>query len=306
MSQVSQTDIRDRAAFGIGLRLLSGVLFSAMVVCIKATSGAVPLGEIVFFRSFFALIPLVIFLWIRGEFPGGLRTRRPLGHLFLSGLGAMAMFTSFASIARLSAAEASLVGYLHPPLTVLGAALFLSERLTLWRIGGVLLGLAGVFVLVLPELGGGETDARRIAGYGLGILTAALTAAALVMVRNLNATENPGAIAFYFIVASMTGGLLTLPAPGGWVVPEVDILVLLVMSGLFGGMAHIAMNLAFRFAEASRLAPFEYIALIWLVLADLMIFKLPISISFVFALPLVLGGAALAAMEGRQRKRPDA
>lgn len=300
MTGVPRTDALDRAALGIGLRLLSGLLFSAMVVCVKATSGAVPLGEIVFFRSFFALIPLVIFLWFRREFPGGLKTRRPLGHLFRSAFGAIAMFASFASIARLSAAEASLVGYLYPPLTVLAAVLFLGERLTPWRIGGVLLGLAGVVVLVLPELGGGEMDVRRIAGYGYGVLMAVFTAGALVMVRSLNNSESPGAIAFYFVVASMAGGLLTLP--GGWVVPEVETFALLVLSGLFGGMAHIAMTLAFRFAEASRLAPFEYVALIWLVLADLMLFKLPISISFVFALPLVLGGVALAAMEGRQRR----
>ncbi|MCR9127743.1 MAG: metallo-mystery pair system four-Cys motif protein [Rhodobacteraceae bacterium] len=72
-----------------------------MVVCIKAVSLDVPLGQVVFFRSFFALIPLVIFLWLRREFPEGLKTKRPLGHLARSGFGALAMFASFASIARL-------------------------------------------------------------------------------------------------------------------------------------------------------------------------------------------------------------
>lgn len=54
--------ISENQTLGIGLRVLSGFLFAAMSICIKATSGQVPVGQIVFFRSAFALIPLVIFL----------------------------------------------------------------------------------------------------------------------------------------------------------------------------------------------------------------------------------------------------
>lgn len=97
----------------------------------------------------------------------------------------------------------------------------------------------------------------------------------------------------------MIGGLLTLP--WGWAAPDTPTLILLILAGLFGGFAHIAMTLSFRYAEASYLAPFEYIALGWPILADLLIFNLPLSTSFLFALPLVLAGAALAAAE---RRRP--
>lgn len=284
-----------RPTFGITLRILSGFLFAAMVVCVKLVSDIVPLGEIIFFRSFFALIPLLILLWLRRELPSGLRTRHPWGHVLRSSLGAAAMFASFASIARLPLAEATLIGHLSPILTALAAALLLSERLTVWRMGGTALGLLGVLVLVGPELTGGETDVRRLAGYGYGLLTAVLTAFALIMVRSLNRTESPGAIAFWFVVVSMLGGLATLP--WGWAIPGGNTLAFLVLAGLFGGSAHIAMTLAFRYTEASRLAPFEYIALVWPVLADLVIFQLPLASSFILALPLVLGGAALAAME---------
>lgn len=290
----------DNPSLGITLRLLSGFLFASMVVCVKEVSDAVPLGEIVFFRSFFALIPLVVFLWLRSEFPQGLRTRRPVGHLLRSGCGAAAMFASFASIARLPVAEASLIAHLTPVFTALAGAAILSERLTVWRIGGIGLGVMGVAALVWPELGGTTADMRQIAGYGFGLLMAILTSLALIMVRSLNRTESPGAIAFYFVVVSMLGGILTLPF--GWVLPEGKMLVFLVLAGLFGGAAHIAMTLAFRFAEASRLAPFEYVALIWPVLADLLIFHLPLAPSFLWALPLVLGGAAMAALE---RRRPQ-
>lgn len=288
----------DNPKLGICLRILSGVLFTGMVICVKAASEATPLGEIVFFRSFFALIPLVIFLMMRREFPSGLRTKRPLGHLVRSFFGAAAMFASFATVALLPLAEAVLLAQLAPVLTAIIAVLVLSERLTKWRVMGLAFGLAGVLVLVWPDIGTGEVDARRLLGISLGLLTALLTAFALIMVRNLTRTESPGAIAFYFVVASMTGGLLTLP--WGWVLPDAQTFTLLALAGLFGGFAHIAMTLSFSYAEASRLAPFEYIALLWPVLADLLIFRLPLATSFLLALPLVLLGAGIAAFEKKR------
>lgn len=291
----------ERPALGIGLRILSGLLFAAMAIFVKALSGHVPLGQIVFFRSAFALIPLVAFLSLRGEFPGGLATKRPFGHLVRSGFGAAAMFASFASIARLPLAEATLISYLSPAFTGLAGVVLLSERLTVWRVGGVLLGLCGVLALVWPEIGNGTADAERIWGYAFGLLMGLLTACALIMVRSLSRSESPGAIAFYFVVASMLGGVATLPF--GWVMPDARGLLLLVLAGLFGGLAHIAMTLAFRHAEASRLAPFEYLAIVWPVLADLVIFRAPLSTAFLIALPLVLAGAAMAAMEGRRKDR---
>ncbi|WP_415404666.1 DMT family transporter [Tateyamaria sp. SN3-11] len=294
---------QDNPTLGISLRILSGVLFTGMVICVKALSEAAPLGQIVFFRSLFALIPLVIFLMVRHEFPSGLRTTRPVGHLVRSFFGTAAMFASFASVALLPLAEAVLLAQLAPVLTAITAVVVLSERLTKWRVMGLAFGLAGVVVLVWPDIGGGTADARRLLGIGLGLLTALLTAFALIMVRSLTRTESPGAIAFYFVVASMTGGILTLP--WGWAFPDAQTLALLVLAGLFGGFAHIAMTLSFSFTQASRLAPFEYVALLWPVLADLLIFKLPLGTSFLFAVPLVLMGAVIAALEKRPKvKQP--
>lgn len=285
----------DRPGLGIGLRILSGVLMAGMFVCVKAVSADVPLGEIVFFRSAFALIPLIVFLWIRREFPRGLATKRPLGHLLRACCGALALFASFAAIARLNVAEAILIAQLSPILMAMAAVGLLGERLTFWRVGGLVLGFAGVVVMVWPEIGGEGATETRLVGLLLALISACLSALALIMVRSLNRTESPGAIALYFVLASMLGALATLPfgwvAPGGWA------LLLLIGAGLFGGFAHIAMTLAFRYAEATRLAPFEYAALLWPILADLLIFKLSFATSFLFALPLILLGAAIAAAE---------
>lgn len=288
----------DQPSLGIGLRILSGVLMGGMFVSVKAVGGEVPLGEIVFFRSFFALIPLVIFLWIRNEFPHGLYTKRPLDHFMRASFGALALFGSFAAVARLNLAEAILISQLSPILMAIAAVFLLSEKLTVWRIGGLVLGFVGVIVLVWPELDTGlGNGGSRLSGYAIGIVAAVLSALALIMVRSLNSTESPGAIAIYFVLASIVCALLTLP--WGWTMPSGKILLLLIVSGLFGGFGHIAMTMAFRYTEASRLAPYEYIALLWPLLADVFLFRLPLSTSFLVATPLVLAGVAIAAIEGR-------
>lgn len=290
----------ENATIGIALRVLSGFLFAGMSICIKTISTEVPVGQIVFFRSAFALIPLVLFLWIRGEFPRGLVTKRPLDHLLRSSLGAAAMFASFASIARLPLAEATLLSYLSPAFTSIAGVLLLSERITVWRVGGVALGLVGVLALVWPEIGQVDLNGERLSGYVFGLLMGVLTAFALIMVRSLSRTENPGAIAFYFVIASMLGGIAT--APFGWVMPNASGLMILILAGLFGGFAHIAMTLAFRHAEASLLAPFEYLAIVWPISADMLLFDAILSPALLAALPLVLAGAGLAAVEGQRQR----
>ena len=285
----------DRPSLGISLRILAGLLSAGMFICVTAAGPDVPLGEVVFFRSFFAVIPLTLFLWVRGEFPHGLATQRPFQHLLRSSFGAIALFTSFAALTYLTLAEALLIAQLSPMLMAVFAVLILSERLTIWRIAGIGVGFIGVIVLVWPELSNGSSESTRLWGGGLALVSAVLSALALIMVRSLNKTESPGAIAMYFVIASMIGALCTLP--WGWVVPDVPTTAMLIGAGLFGGFGHIALTLSFRYAEASRLAPFEYLALFWPILADLFIFRLSLSMSFLLAAPLILAGAAITAGE---------
>ena len=293
-------NLQDRPGLGILLRILSGLLFTGMLVCIKAVSDEVPVGQSVFFRSLFALLPIVIFLVIRREFPGGLATRRPLGHALRSGLGAAAMFASFAAVALLPVAEATLLAQLTPVFMAVGGVLLLGEKFSFFRAGAIVLALAGMAVLVLPGLNA-SSESGQMTGYALGALSALLTAGALLTVRRISRTETAASIAFYFILVSALAGLATLPL--GWAALDPKAFGLLVLSGLFGGAAHIAMTLALRYAEASRLAPFEYIALIWPVAADWVLFGIPVSSSFLLALPLMLSGVALAALEGRRFKQ---
>ena len=279
-------------AFGVTLRILSTLAFALMGVCVKALGDTVPLGQIVFFRSAIALLPLAAYLWWCGDWPGGLRTSRPLGHIGRCLLGAAAMFTSFATIRLLPLAEATMLSYLAPVMLAVLAWALLKERLTGRRIAGVVLGLAGGAAFCLPAFAGVLPDAGGL-GVFLGILTAMLTAGALIQVRRLTLLgEGAGAIAFWFAVVSALCGLAT--APWGWSWPGTAGMILLIATGLAGGLAHILMTLSFRHADASALAPFEYLSVLWAAALGFVFFSEVPGLAFALAGPLVLIGAIIA------------
>lgn len=165
---------------GTALRILSGLLFTAMAALVKAIGDSASLGQIVFFRSAVAMVPLVIFLWLRNEFPQGLATRRLFGHLARCAMGGAAMFTSFAAVQLLPIAEATTLFYLSPVMLVALASLMLSERPSLRRWSGLGLGVAGAVMLTAPQFG---PQSPEFFGIALGLLTAALTAGALLKLR---------------------------------------------------------------------------------------------------------------------------
>ncbi|ETX26896.1 DMT family transporter [Roseivivax isoporae] len=287
---------------GITLRIGSTLAFAVMVTCIKGLGNEVPLGQVIFFRSAVALVPLALFLWWTGDWPGGLATHRPFGHIARCLMGATAMFTSFATIRLLPLAEATMLSYLAPVLlAVLGWAL-LGERLGLKRIGGVVLGIAGGTAYCLPAMTGGLTTGAT-PGVAMGLLTAVLTAGALIQVRRLTlAGERAGAIAFWFAVVSAVAGLLTLPL--GWMAPDPGQLALLLGAGLAGGVAHILMTLSFRHAEAAALAPFEYLSVLWAAAAGALFFAELPGGAFLIAAPLILAGAMIATPARRRAAVP--
>lgn len=279
-------------ALGVTLRILSTLAFALMSVCVKALGDTVPLGQIVFFRSAIALVPLAAYLWWRSDWPGGLRTSRPFGHIGRCLMGAAAMFTSFATIRLLPLAEATMLSYLAPVMLAVLAWALLKERLTARRIAGVALGLAGAAAFCLPAFAGALPDTGGL-GVFLGILTAMLTAGALIQVRRLTLLgEGAGAIAFWFAVVSALCGLATLP--WGWIWPGMAGTMLLIATGFAGGLAHILMTLSFRHADASALAPFEYLSVLWAVALGFVFFAEVPGLAFLLAGPLVLLGAIIA------------
>ncbi|RNF35677.1 DMT family transporter [Paracoccus methylarcula] len=279
---------------GIVLKCCSVTVFTIMAAIVKTTSEGglgVPPGQQVFFRSFFA-IP-VIFAWLlwRGELSVGLRTFRPMGHFYRGIIGTAAMGFMFWALALLPFPEVIAIGYAAPLLVVIFAAMFLGENVRLFRLSMVALGLSGVLIVLSPQLGlsGTMPDPRHSLGAVVALAGAGCAALAQIFVRKLVQEERTSAIVFWFSFTSSVLGLLTLPF--GWVLPDAQTAALLVASGLLGGLGQIFLTSAYRFGEASLIAPFEYVSMILSIAFGWFLFG-------EIATPVMLGGASLVIIAG--------
>jgi len=285
---------------GISLRIGATAFFTLMVIFIKWLADTVPVGQVVFYRSAFALIPLVLYLVLTREFPSGLRTKRPGSHVARCLLSCLAMFASFASLKFLPLSHASIIGYLAPVLAVALAAVLLREAVSGARWFGVLFGLIGVLILVLPSATAAELDEDYLIGVGLALAMAIFTAGAKIQIRSLALTENAGAIAFYFALTCTVAGLGTIGF--GWITPTWEQFGLLVCTGLAGGIAHILMTLSYQQSEVSKLAAFEYLSLVFAVLADALFFDILPEPVFYLSAALIIGATLIVALKDTRRK----
>ncbi|MCA1939674.1 MAG: DMT family transporter [Caenispirillum bisanense] len=276
---------------GIALRLAATGLFAVMSLCVRLASVEAPVGQIVFYRSAYALLPIMAYLAWRKQLPSGLKTRRFGGHVKRSLLGCAAMVFSFTSLAHLPLALAVALGFLAPLLVVPAAVLWLRERPGIIVIGAACVGFIGVALMLVPAFEGPSLNRDTLIGVIAGLAMALTTAAAKVQIKVLTATEPAGAIAFYFAVVCALAGLATWPF--GWVSPSGTSLIYLIGAGFAGGFAHIAMTEALARAPASTLAPFEYTAMVWALAFDTLIFdQLPAPISLLGALAILAAAAA--------------
>lgn len=279
---------------GVALKLGSVVVFITMSALIKAA--AVPAGQAVFFRSFFAIPVIVAWLALRGKLASGFAVTNPWGHALRGALGTTAMGLGFAGLLFLPLPDATALGYAAPLLTVVFAAWILGERVRLFRYSMVGLGLCGVLIVLWPNLGqsAGQSawqGAGQMAAMGAALVLAGAVFSALaqITIRRLVQTERTPAIVFYFSLTSTILGALTLPF--GWVWPTPAQAVLLVAAGLLGGLGQILLTSSYRWADASLVAPFEYASIL---------FALGLGY-FVFAeVPsaAMLSGAALVVLAG--------
>ena len=288
---------------GILLKCFSVLVFTVMAAIVKATSDGglgVPPGQQVFFRSFFAIPVILLWLIWRGELRTGLRTNRPMEHFYRGIAGTCAMALNFWALALLPFPEAIAIGYAAPLLVVIFAAMFLGEDVRLFRLSMVALGLTGVLIVLSPQIGFGDAapDFRHSLGAVVALGGAACAAMAQVFVRKMVQVEQTSAIVFWFSATSAVLGLLTLPF--GWLMPDAMTLALLIATGLLGGIGQILLTSAYRYGEASLIAPFEYVSMILSVAIGWFLFAEA-------ATPVMLAGASLVILAGiliiwRERK----
>ncbi|CUX43885.1 conserved membrane hypothetical protein [Agrobacterium deltaense Zutra 3/1] len=293
---------------GILLKLTAMLAFTVMSACVKGLNGAIPVGEVVFCRGFFALIPLCLWFIASSE-RITVPAAKNIGNLLAgSSAGLGGMFFGFLALAYLPLVNVTVLSYTTPLFTIILAALLLREKVRIYRWSAVLTGFIGVFITLSPNLvfdaASGPTQIDGVAMIGTALaLTGALCAAfSSIAVRHLNSIEKPSRIVLIYTLTGVVAGLATLGF--GWKMPDFHQFLLLAGGGLAGGIGQIAMTLSLRHAQASLLAPFDYTTMIWAIaLGYLFMAEVPTGATIIGALTVIAAGLFAMWRENRLAKQ---
>jgi drug/metabolite transporter (DMT)-like permease len=270
--------VQSRALTGILLKVLSTMAFTCMSTLVRVAGKEVPVGQVVFFRSFFALVPLFIMLAYRNEIMDAFRVTSVTSHIKRGILGAAGMFSGFVGLTLLPLADSTAISYAAPLMVVPLAAFILGEKVRVYRWSAVGIGFFGVVVILWPHLDvhGARAESQSVgAMFALG--GAVCAAFATIQVRKLVSTETTAAIVFTFMMLCAILALLTWPLGyvlpiGIWIVPGFWQAVILVAVGVFGGLGQILLTMSYRHADTSLIAPFEYFSMIWAIVIGYLVF----------------------------------
>jgi len=239
---------------GIGFALVAFALFSSVDATIKWLSAGYPVHQMLFFNAAFSLIPVAL-MTARAGGLNQLRTSRLGLHLLRGCCGMTAALAAFTAFSRMPLADAYAFIFATPLLITVLSVPLLGEIVRWRRWSAVLVGFAGVLIMLQP--GSGSLDFAA----GAALLAAAASALSIVLVRKLSATETTASIAFYTsaVVIVVTGCAL----PFGFVPPTPGDLGLMALAGIAGGTAVMLLVAGYRRAQAAVVAPFQYSQMLW-------------------------------------------
>ena len=231
-----------------------GMSFAVMNGLIKWLGHRYDVPTIFLWRSgaaFLIIIPLLFFSGGIGE----LRTGRLLGHSLRGAFGIAGTLCFFWTMTQLPLGTAVTLAYAWP-VVMLGIAVWALGESPSWMDAVLaLLGFCGVVLIC------GFAWNASGPGMAAGLASAVLFACAYASMKSIANTEHPNSISFYFHVwCTLAGLVLTLP---NWSWPARSDVPVLLAAGVFGGLAQCLIASAFRRANATQLASYDYATVIW-------------------------------------------
>ncbi|MFN3662130.1 DMT family transporter [Yoonia sp.] len=302
-------------ALGAVCAVLAVVFFSANDVAIKWLSDGYALHQVVLIRSF---IGLAIILAIIAPMTDGFaiaRTKRLKMHLLRGSFVVFANLTFFLGLAAMPLAEAVAIFFISPLVITGFSVLFLGETVGPRRWLAIGLGFVGVLIMVRPG-----TQAFQLASL-LPLVSAFCYAGMHILTRRIGGTESAATMAFYiqimFIIVCAAMGLTvgwgqfgdqTDPSLAfllrAWEWPLLSDLPVFLLIGAGTAFAGYLISQAYRVAEASFVAPFEYLALPMAVVWGMVVFDEYPGLSDYLGMALILSAGLF--MVWREGQRPAA
>lgn len=241
--------------------LAAAVMSAGMIYFVRAAAETLPTTEIAFLRGVFGAM-LVLPLILRAGLAGFKSQQLPVQ--ILRGLNSSLILSiGFYTITVLPLAQLTSISFSRPLFVLVLAALFLGERLRLFRSAATVVGFIGVLVIVRP---GADMDPAVL----LALLTAMLIAVNLIFVKLLVRTDRTETLIFY--TAFIQAIVLAIPTVFVWVTPTWEAFGYVLGVTLCGTLMQTCVVRAHRIAEASALAPFDYSRLLFASLLGYFVF----------------------------------
>jgi len=213
-----------------------------------------PLGQVLFFRGFFGVV-LYFFIMPRERIKNFYYTKRVGLHFLRCLFGLIALIAIFIALRNLPLATVVSISFAAPIFTTIFSIFFLNEKVGFYRWLAVLVGFVGIVIITEPGLDSLNIYYIYPIIFCLGLSYVAIT------IRQLSTTEPVWLISLNFSVAITLASLFTIPF--GWIMPEIEDLVLLCMIGFLGGFANLWLSQSFKFSEVSLVSPLKYLALVF-------------------------------------------
>tara|TARA_B100001996_G_scaffold61241_1_gene43825 strand:- start:232 stop:1152 length:921 start_codon:yes stop_codon:yes gene_type:complete len=276
--------------------VLSVLFFSLMDVLIKITN-EYDVGQVMFSRAIFGLIP-IFFLIPKEKLKNFYKTKYVSLHFYRSFIGAIAMYAIFVGLRNLELAEVTSMAFSGPIWVVIFSILFLGEKVRITRWLAVGLGFLGVLIISKPGF-----DNLNLY-YIFPIIFTLGFAGVSIFIRKLTLVGEPVyLIAFYFSVCSAIFGLFTLPL-GGWLIPTIYDLGLLILIGLFGSIANLLLTKSYQLAEVSLTTPLKYLSLVFAIIFGFYFFNEIPTIYTLSGAGLIVVSSAIIFIREHQLNKP--
>ena len=294
INNTKDNKLLNKNQIGVLYGIASVACFAMMDACVKWLD-QFPVGEVLFARFFFGLIPILM-LVPKTEIKTFYKTSRPKLHAFRAVSGTFAIIALFIALREIPLADVVSLTFGGPIFVTLGSIFFLSEKVGLRRWSAVLIGFIGMLLIVKPAYQ--ELNIY----YIFPIIFCIFFACVALSIRSLSTTEPNYRIALYFSLLSMFVGLFTLPF--GWVVPSKFELFLLIFTGIIGSYANILLTVSLRIAEASLVTPTKYLNLVFAILLGYFIWgEIPKILTLLGATLIIVSSIIIFVRESKLKKQ---
>lgn len=252
--------------------------FATMQMFAKLAGPSYSPFQAVFFRSVIAAVIIIPWMLKTGG-TASFKTDRPVGHVARSLSGVLGNASFFYAYSLIALSEGMTIVMSVPIFTTMLAIPFLGEKVGMRRWAAIFVGFVGVMIALDPT-----------GNFQFGSLFALLGtlcwAFSLIMIKKLTATESPFLIVFYYMMTAVVVSAAIMPFV--WVTPTTEHFLYFLGAGLAGGAAQLLATYAIKFAPASVITPFEYTAICWAVLFDLLIWEVLPNLNTVIGAGIVI------------------